>query len=50
MPEEVTRAQALIGLCDRFHCLPSQLMDEPVEIIQLLALAALGEPEGGSDG
>lgn len=40
----------ILALCDRFHCLPSQLMDEPADIIQLVALASLGNPEGDGDG
>lgn len=34
-------------MCSKFHVLPSQLLEEPVELIQLLALVRLGNPEGG---
>jgi hypothetical protein len=39
----------IIGLCDRFHCLPSQLMEEDLDIIRLLKIVALGsqQEEGG---
>jgi hypothetical protein len=46
-PDEVARAEFIVNLCRQFHVLPSQLMDEPVEIVQLLALADLGDTEGG---
>lgn len=41
------RAEWVIGMCERFHVLPSQLLDEPVEVLQLLRLVKLGEPESG---
>jgi hypothetical protein len=36
----------LLQLCDRFHVLPSQLMEEPVELFRLIKLADLGDAEG----
>ena len=40
---------AVLGLCDRFHCLPSQLEGEDASVLRLLKIAELGNPppEGG---
>lgn len=35
----------MIGLCERFHCLPSQLYDEPVDLIRLVKIVERGRPE-----
>jgi hypothetical protein len=43
----LSRAEFLLGLCRQFHVLPSQLFDEPVEFLQLLAIEDLGNTEGG---
>lgn len=32
----------VLGLCDRFHCLPSQLEDESAEIIRLIKICDKG--------
>jgi hypothetical protein len=40
----------ILGLCRQFHVLPSQLLDEPVELLQLIAIENLGNPEGGGGG
>lgn len=37
------RAELIIGICERFHCLPSQLRDEDAEFLQLLKLSGLGK-------
>ena len=36
------RAELILGLCDRFHCLPSQLLAEDVELLKLLTIADYG--------
>ena len=36
------RAELILGLCDRFHCLPSQLLAEDVELLKLLTIAGYG--------
>ena len=36
------RAELILGLCDRFHCLPSQLLAEDVQVMKLLAIANYG--------
>ncbi|MEY9876650.1 hypothetical protein ABH931_006160 [Streptacidiphilus sp. MAP12-33] len=35
----------MIGLCDRWHKLPSEVLAEDVGVLQLLEIAALGRLE-----
>ena len=35
----------MLGLCDRFKCLPSQLEAEDAYLIKLLTVERLGKPE-----
>jgi hypothetical protein len=45
------RAEYILGLCRQFHKLPSEILAEPVELLQLLNIEGLGNPDGGvSDG
>ena len=40
----------ILGLCERFGCLPSQLLAEDAELLRLVDIERLGtppEPEGG---
>jgi hypothetical protein len=37
----------VIGLCDRWHKLPSEVLAEPAEVLRMLAVRELGMPEGG---
>ncbi|WP_281399282.1 hypothetical protein [Streptomyces himalayensis] len=39
-----------LQLCERFGCLPSQLYDEPAELLRLITIEQLGTPdvEGGA--
>jgi len=45
----------VIGLCDRWHCLPypGSLMDQPASVLRMLDVYKLGhreeDPEGGED-
>jgi hypothetical protein len=32
-------------LCDRFHCLPSALLEEDVELLRLIEIERRGTPE-----
>jgi hypothetical protein len=41
----VQRAVMIVELCERFHCTPSQLMEEDAEIIQMVRLADLYRAE-----
>lgn len=36
-------AQTVVGLCDRFKCLPSQLMGEDASLLRLVAIEARGK-------
>lgn len=42
MPAELWEASTIIGLCDRFHCLPSQLLAEDASLLRLLAIVGEG--------
>lgn len=35
----------MLGLCDRFKCLPSQLLAEDAYLMKLLHIESLGKPE-----
>lgn len=37
-------AEYVIGLCERFHCLPSQLYAEDAEFLQLVSIQAIATP------
>lgn len=39
----------ILGLCDRFHCLPSELLAEDAALLRLLAIERLGTPETYGD-
>jgi hypothetical protein len=46
----LTRAEIVIGLADRWHCRPSQVLEEDAAVLRLLdvyRLARLSEEEGG---
>lgn len=40
----------VLALCERFGCLPSQLMREDAGLLRLISIVNLGTPEGGDDG
>jgi hypothetical protein len=46
----LVRAESIIRLCKFFGKLPSEILAEDVEMIQLLQLYELGLPEGDSGG
>ena len=37
------------GLCQRYGCLPSQLLDEDVQILKMLSIVAEGRPEDNAE-
>ena len=34
----------ILGLCDRFHCLPSQVLAEDAELLRLIHIQSIGTP------
>lgn len=36
-------------MCERFSCLPSQLLEEDAELLRLVSIVALGTPEQPSE-
>jgi hypothetical protein len=40
----------VLGLCRQFHCLPSQALAEPAELLRMLEIESLGRREGDDDG
>lgn len=50
-PSELARAEFVLGLCERFGCLPSALLQEDASIIRMLKVEAMGRKEEvGGDG
>jgi len=44
-PWELERAEIIDGLCQRYSCLPSQLMEEEAAILSMLAIVQAGQPD-----
>ena len=44
-PWELESAELIDGLCQRYGCLPSQLLAEDATIMRMLAVVQLGHPE-----
>lgn len=44
-PGELLWAETVVGLCDRFHCLPSALEKEDVSLLMALAILKEGSNE-----
>lgn len=40
----------VVNLCKQFHCLPSQLEEESVELIKLINIVAMGAPDDPAEG
>ena len=47
MPGEVITARLVLGLCDRFHKLPSEVLAERGDMLRLLAIERLAEDKNG---
>jgi hypothetical protein len=39
-------AKVIDNICQRYSCLPSQLMDEDISLLQRIATVMEGEPDG----
>jgi len=44
-PMQLMTAEIIDGICQRYSCLPSQLMDEDVSLIKNIQIAELGRIE-----
>lgn len=49
-PRELTDTKTILGICDRFHCLPSQALAEDAEILRYLKIESLAKPEMHGEG
>ena len=49
-PVELERAEIIDGICQRYSCLPSQLLAEDVGILRMLAIVSEGKVEDESSG
>ena len=47
-PAELTNAEMILGLCDRFHKLPSEIENEDAELLSLIAITQLAQPSESS--
>lgn len=45
-PAEAVWAETVVELCREFHCLPSQLLQEDIEFLRMLALVRLAREDG----
>ena len=43
-PWALEEAELIDGICQRYGCLPSQLMDEPATVLRTLAIVQEGNP------
>jgi hypothetical protein len=37
--------ELILAICDRFHCLPSQVLAEDASILRLVSIEALAKPD-----
>ena len=49
-PPELEVAEIVDGICQRYSCLPSQLLDEDVGILRMLAIVSEGKVEDEKSG
>jgi hypothetical protein len=50
-PRELAQAELILGLCERFGCLPSALLQEDATILRMLKVESMGRKgEGVGDG
>jgi hypothetical protein len=50
-PGDLARARFVVGLCDRFRCLPDEggLFDQDAELLRMLKIIELAGPEGAGE-
>lgn len=48
-PAELTRAEVILGLCERFGCLPDRLYEQDGELMRLLLIEQLGRSDDDLD-
>jgi hypothetical protein len=46
---ELSEAELVLALCERFGCLPSVLYEEDADLMRLLHIEALGRPDDKGD-
>ena len=44
-PWELEEAELIDGFCQRYSCLPSQLLEEDATILRMLAIVQEGQPQ-----
>ena len=49
-PWELACAELIDGLCQRYHCLPSEIMKEDSSLLKMLAILNLAQPESPPSG
>lgn len=49
-PAELEQARVIDALCQRYSCLPSQLLNEDVGMLRMLAMVTLAEEVGANSG
>lgn len=45
-PRELELAQMIDSLCERYGCLPSQLLAEDISVYQIASIAEMGRSDG----
>lgn len=48
-PAELIEAELIVRLCERFKCLPSQLLKEDVSFLRMIKIEAMTRPQEGAD-
>ena len=44
-PNELEMAQMIDSICERYGCLPSQLLAEDISVLQIASIAAMGRDD-----
>ena len=46
---DLVESRIILGLCDRFHCIPEAAYRMDANVLRLLEIEALTRPEGGEE-